>query len=95
MSKEGISIARELQRKYSNAEKVIMQADRNYFNSLSASNKIRLATYLANICFEIAANNGRKSLRNFWDAIEFGRKEKIKNYQKIIRWMRRKQRKSL
>ena len=95
MSERGKLIARNLQKKYTEAEKVIIQSDRKYFNLLSVSDKIWLGTQIADMCFELARNNGRKSLRKFWNIIEFGRREKIKNYQKMIRWMKKRQKKSL
>ena len=95
MNEKGKLLIRELQKKYTKAEKIIAASDKKYFNFLSVSDKIRLANQIAGMCFELARHSGRESIKKFWDTIEFDRKEKIKNYQEMIKWMRKKQKKSL
>ncbi|OIN96148.1 hypothetical protein AUJ66_07285 [Candidatus Desantisbacteria bacterium CG1_02_38_46] len=63
MNEKGKLLIRELQKKYTKAEKIIAASDKKYFNFLSVSDKIRLANQIAGMCFELARHSGRESIK--------------------------------
>jgi hypothetical protein len=91
MSKEGKQITGELRRKYGIAESIIADSDKKYLFSVSASDKIQLAAQLADMYFILAISRGKNSLKELLSRMEFERNEKIKNYVRMIKWLKTKQ----
>ena len=95
MSYCGKLIAKNLRRKYGDAEEEIAESDREYFSLLSPEYRIRFSAYLSGMFNGLAASFGKEILNKLMLTVESERNRKMESYKQVTKWLKTKQKKNL